>query len=423
MLKSIKLNKNYFLYGVISINLILFFSFITYILFLYNLLPNNLVILVYPFFLLSNNTFVVIITLVIESLLIGLYYTKSRKQKIEHIKEESIEFKIEDSFREPTDNEIFDQKIEQELMSGTNHNEETHSLEIPSIIDFHTISNEIDQGVENSEIVIQGKDDYDLTPQFLDIKDNLVQEEVSINNEIETEQVLQKINKEPQKFDNILNDFQFAFYKNIVESNWLYEKASDRNRVGFEKYAIDESKISLADLEVLQNSKAIYREQIQHPTGEFYVYSATKNGENRIIFETIRRIARKKRLKFVKRKIIFPNWKEYDLAKQTWEFDFELPQINLIGCIWSMDCFLTTDNKSGEKKLITERKNELKALIAAVTLKLKEEGIALIVTTLKEDANLLKKIVKSTGWGDVKVLCFSNHNFFNDLDKLLKHHG
>ncbi|MHA1504586.1 MAG: hypothetical protein ACTSPT_05265, partial [Candidatus Heimdallarchaeota archaeon] len=265
------------------------------------------------------------------------------------------------------------------------------------------------------------KDDFDLSPQFLETNDELIRGELDFNNDHESEQVLQKIQKETQKFDNILNDFQFAFYKNIIENDWLYEKASDRERIGFDKYAIDESKISLADLEVLQNSKAIYREQIHHPTGQFYVYSAIKNIEKSIIFETIRRITRKKRLKFTKRKISFPNWKEFGLAKQTWRFDFEVPQLNIIGCIWSKDSFLTIDKKSGEKKLLSDKKNELKTLIAAVTLKLKEEGKALIITSVKEEVNFIKRLVKATGWGDVKVLYFSNHSFFNEFEKLLKH--
>jgi len=423
MLKSIKFNKNYFLYGILSFNLLLFVSFITYILFIYRILPDNLVILVYPFFLLSENTFVVIVTLVIESLLIGLYYVKSRKQKSEPIREESIEFKIEQSFGEITEGEIFNQRSERDLTSSMNYPiypGNSQEVDVPSVIDFQTISNEIEQSPENEDVTQQDKDDYDLTPQFLDSKDELIQEEIDSNNDIETEQVLQEIKKEPQKFDNMLNDFQFAFYKNIVENNWLYEKASDRGRIGFDKYAIDESKISLADLEILQNSKAIFREQIQHPTGPFYVYSAVKNSENSIIFETIRRITRKKRLKFVKRKITFPNWKEFDLAKQVWQFDFEIPKINLIGCIWSKDCFTNINGKSGDKKLLSDRRNELKALIAAVTLKLKEEGEALIITTLKEDANFLKKFIKSTGWGEVKILCFSNHNFFNEFENFLK---
>ncbi|MHA1440434.1 MAG: hypothetical protein ACTSPK_01050 [Candidatus Heimdallarchaeota archaeon] len=424
MLKSIKLNKNYFLYGVLSVNIILFISFITYILFLYNLLPNNLAILVYPFFLLSNNTFVVVITLAIESLLIGLYYTKSRKPKPESIEEENIKFKIEHSNNESIENGLIDQRNEQELVHSivdSGFNEESQDVEIPSVIDFHTISNDLVNNIENDEVIVPDKDDFDLSPQFLETNDELIRDELDFNTDHESEQVLQKIQKETQKFDNVLNDFQFAFYKNIIENDWLYEKASDRERIGFDKYAIDESKISLADLEVLQNSKAIYREQIHHPTGQFYVYSAIKNIEKSIIFESIRRITRKKRLKFTKRKISFPNWKEFGLAKQTWQFDFEVPQLNIIGCIWSKDSFLTIDKKSGEKKLLSDKKNELKTLIAAVTLKLKEEGKALIITSVKEEANFIKRLVKATGWGDVKVLYFSNHSFFNEFEKLLKH--
>ena len=408
MIKSIKLNKNYFLYGVLSVNLLVFISFITYILFLNNLLPESLIILVYPFFLLSENTFIVIITLIVESLLIGMYYTKTRKQKLDPNVEENIELKIEHSFDELINDKVFDHK-EEHLDTG-----------MSSDIDFHTINTQIKYLSENNDILVQNKDDYDLSPQFLESNEDLIQEELPFSTDIEVDQTVQKIKIESHNFDRILNDFQFAFYKNIVESGWLYEKVSDRGRIGFDKYAIDESKISLADLDVLLNSKAIYREQIHHPTGQFYAYSTVKNIEKSIIFETVRRIVRTKRLKFIKRKIIFPNWNEFGLTKQTWQFDFEIPQSNIIGCIWSKDCFLDSDNKSGEKKLLSERKNILKALIAAVTLKLKDEGTAIIITSLKENAVLLKKIIKSTGWGEVKVLCFSNHSFFNEFDKLLK---
>ncbi|MHA1837718.1 MAG: hypothetical protein ACTSVH_07080 [Candidatus Heimdallarchaeota archaeon] len=356
--------------------------------------------------------------------MIGLYYTKSRKPKPEPIEEENIKFKIEHSNNESIENGLIDQRNEQELVHSivdSGFNEESQDVEIPSVIDFHTISNELVNNIENDEAIVPDKDDFDLSPQFLETNDELIQNKLNFNTDHESEQVLQKIQKETQKFDNILNDFQFAFYKNIIENDWLYEKASDRERIGFDKYAIDESKISLADLEVLQNSKAIYREQIHHPTGQFYVYSAIKNIEKSIIFESIRRITRKKRLKFTKRKISFPNWKEFGLAKQTWRFDFEVPQLNIIGCIWSKDSFLTMDKKSGEKKLLSDKKNELKTLIAAVTLKLKEEGKALIITSVKEEANFIKRLVKATGWGDVKVLYFSNHSFFNEFEKLLKH--
>ena len=247
----------------------------------------------------------------------------------------------------------------------------------------------------------------------------VIQDEIPYSENIDISQSLQKIEVEPRKFDNQLNDFQFAFYKNIVENEWIYEKASDRNRIGFEKHAIDESKISLADIEVLIKSGAIFQEQVQHPTGSFKVYSAIKNIESKLIFETIRRITRKRRLKFIKRKIDFPNWLEFGLAKQKWQFDFEVPQVNIIGSIWTKDCFVTPSEKT-ERKLLSEKKNELKALIAAATLKLKDEGIAVIITSLEDDSHFLKKMIKSTGWGDVKVISFSDHNFFNDFTKLLK---
>ena len=282
------------------------------------------------------------------------------------------------------------------------------------------ISNDSQNESIQQETSLVINEDQDFSPSFLAINEEMINEPSeksnSIVNQIDVGENKQKTSNLPQ---DSLSDYQFAFFQNIVNNGWIYENSVDRERIGFDKNAIDESKISLTDLEKLIKTGKIYKKKIQHPTGPFTIFASSPIVEKLIINDTIRRVCRKKRYKTIIRKIEFANWIEFGLSKKIWQFDFEISLPSIVGCIWDDNCFLILDSSSNYS-LKQEKKDELKALIAAATLKMKKEGLALIITNKKDHVDIIKKTIKNTGWGKVEILHFSDPKFAERLIKIIE---
>ena len=409
-----KRTQKILLISILSINAVLLISFIIYLLLSGNFLPSIFYILAIPVDILSNNILFLVLFFVLNIGTIGYYLFKYRKQSNNEIENSGAEEENEIESFDFSDinsitNDIFEENFSEETIAqNTSQRHFGENLVDLDQVITHDIEESIDQIID---------DDLDLTPSYLSELDTNLDETPSIQTNIVDSVASIEVKEVPQKKG--INDYQFAFYQMIVNDGWLYEKAADRERIGFDRNALDEAKVSLSDIETLINSGMLYKRTIQHPSGSFTVFSSRLDIEKLIIKETLRRIIRKKRLKFIGRKFDFQSWEEFGLAKKTWEFDIEIADPSILGSIWIDDAFLISSNGKDKNGVTREKKEELKALIASCELKIKDGGKGVIITNNKDNSKIIRKVVQSTGWGEVDILYFSDKNFNQKFLNLL----
>ncbi|NHJ47688.1 MAG: hypothetical protein FK733_07870 [Asgard group archaeon] len=407
-----KLKRNYtkiLLIGVFIFNIVILLSFIVYLLIQIDFLPNSLFILTLPVELLSNNLLLVIFLLIFEGLVIGYNWYKNKKGTKINSKSDEEEIKFDfllDDNEEDIEIDSHQSHLVTKDHSNTSGNDGFWEESLPIVeIDSHPQQIDISyEAIQGENTVILDEEDIDLSPGFLAVNENLLTTNLNEKSEV-------------IKTKDSLSDQQFAIYQNIVSNEWFYEKADDRDRIGFDNNAINESNITLSDLNFLIKIGLVYKLNITHPTGSFHVITSNPNIESTIIETTIRRICRKRRIKTKKRKFDFQNWKEFGIIKRIWQFELELPQFNTLISIFSNNEFEKSDSGLSMKQ---EAKEKLKALIAASTLKLKGEGNALVITNGKENKDLIKLCIKSTGWGKASILDFSSKDFISKFSEFLK---
>jgi hypothetical protein len=416
-----KISSKHLLLGLFIFNILLLLSFIMHILVGYNVIQSSLSLIALPIEVISQNILIVLLLLVVETFIVILAWMKNRKSGLlqeGNLDNYALDLIVESREEPKLQSNLFSDETEQdieELFSEIDTWSEQNKRE-----PLDLISNDSQNESFQQETSLLIDDDQDFSPSFLAVNEEIVSEpsekSESIVSQIDGSRNRQKTSN---LFQDSLSEFQFAFYQNIVKNGWIYENSVDRERIGFDKNAIDESKISLTDLEKLIKAGKIYKRKIHHPTGPFTVFASTPIVEKLIINDTIRRICRRKRYKTIIRKIEFANWIEFGLAKKIWQFDFEISFPSIVGCIWDDNCFLIS-NDTTNYSLKQEKKDELKALIAAAALKMKKEGLTLIITTRKDHVDIIKKIIKNTGWGKAEILHFSNPRFVERLIKIIE---
>ncbi len=416
MFKIKKISNKTLLVSLSIFNIVMVLSFIFDLLLKSNLIPDKMIILAIPIELLSGNYLFVFSILGLEIFLIILILMRLKRNK-----PQTNETNEEFNFDFLTQNQLDDSENRNNLGLYKTNNQENHdtAMNTDFILEYNDIELESDS-IENgySEVIDNFEDiadDFDLSPSYLANfeEDKVDKSGLTVSEEIKNDSNSNQI-PSPKE---ITNDYQFAIYQNIVNNSWLYEKARDRERVEFDHNAIDESQIPLSELYNLLKMGLIYKQTIQHPTGSFIVYSSNPKTEKQIINDYIRRICRKKRLRIINRKFDFLNFQEFGLLKKIWQFDFEIPESYVIGCIWTDDSFTISNTNMN---ILTEKKEELKALIAAVTLKMREEGTALIITNQKSNTDIIRNFIKKTGWGKANVLYFSDPKFEDKFTKFIE---
>ncbi|MHA1461477.1 MAG: hypothetical protein ACTSQ0_00155 [Candidatus Heimdallarchaeota archaeon] len=419
-----KKTKKFLLIGMSILNVFMLISLIFFLLLSSGYLEDIFYLVAFPIDYLSNNYLVLTFFLLIEILVViyGWFYNRNKLNStscIDSNQEPFFEFDNDLQELEPSDSESVLLNEEEDSEDQTFLDNDLFPIEdvIDSVFTSLNSQEQLDVNIltDNNE----RDEEYDFAPSHFSLlekrNETPIEPEISeTNNTVNTIEI-----NEDTKQKTGINDYQFAFYQNIVNDRWLYEKSIDRDRVGFDRYALDEAKISLTDIESLINSGMLYKQIIQHPSGPFVVYSSRLDIEKFIIKETIRRIIRKIRFRFIGRKFEFINWKEFGLAKKVWEFDFEIAKPKIIGSIWISDAYLASNAKTEKNSITQEKKDELKAIIAAATLKMNDEGKAILITNTKENSKIVKKFAKTTGWGVISVLYFADPNFNRKFTKLI----
>ncbi|NHJ40478.1 MAG: hypothetical protein FK731_10640, partial [Asgard group archaeon] len=350
MFKLKKKTNKIILIGFFVFNFIILLSFIFDFLISYNILSSSLAIFTLPIKILSSNFTIVILFLFFEVLLIGFSWFNIRKENKTGNGSEDVRVEFDFLLDETEENNInTDVNHEVSLSNEFNKNSEDYITEDSKNLEMDEIRlNQSIDSLETENQAFHDEDEIDLSPGFLANNEELL--EVCINKEF-----IQNKTKET------ITDYQFALYQTIVNNNWLYENSCDRKRIGFDNNAINESQISLSDLNLLIKSNLIYRKEISHPSGSFFVYTANPNVEKEIIHSILRRICLKNKLKLINRKIDFINWKEFGLIKKTWQFDLEIPHQAVLIAIWTENAFINNNTNISIKQDYIE---ELKAIFA-----------------------------------------------------------
>ncbi|MBK5114140.1 MAG: hypothetical protein KGD59_08920 [Candidatus Heimdallarchaeota archaeon] len=416
-----KISSKHLLFGLFIINILLLLSFIMHILVEYDIISNSFSFLALPIELITQNILIVLLILVVETFLVIFAWKKKKKSGfiLENNQEDYAIDLITESADEPKlQSNLFSNESDQEIDELFSELDTWTQQSDKEALDF--ISNDSQNESIQQETSLLIDDNQDFSPGFLASDDELLNKPSDKSNSIVSQiKGGEDKQKSPILSPESLSEYQFAFFQNIVNNGWVYENSIDRERIGFDKNAIDESNISLVDLEKLIKAGKIYKKRIQHPTGPFTVFASSPIVEKLIINDTIRRICRKKRYKSIIRKIEFANWIEFGLAKKVWQFDFEISLPSIVGCIWDDNCFLISNNPSNYS-IKQEKKDELKAVIAASSLKMKNEGTALIITNKKDHVEIIKKTIKNTGWGKAEILDFSDSKFAEKLIKIIE---
>jgi hypothetical protein len=402
MFKAKKIPGKAIIIGIFAFNLLLLISFTIDLFIQFGFLPESLSILALPIALMSNKFIIVVFLLIIEGVLVGFSWYKISKSS--KLKQESSE----DDFK-------FDFLLDEEksnVNSETIQNHEELTIENENYLDDESIEINFDinpqrvdityQATPSENVAVLDDDDIDLSPNFLSKNDKLIYTEIKERIDI-------------GKTKDSVTDQQFAIYQTIVNSEWFYCNTLDRDRIGLDNNALNESNITLSDLNLLVKIGLVYRLKISHPTGSFQVLTSNPNIEKKIVETLIRRNCRKRRIKTKQRKVNFPNWKEFGLSKSNWQFNIEIPQFSIVMTFFGDNAF---DKNSCNLK--HNYKEELKALIATACLKMKADGTAIIITTSKERKESIKQLLKNTGWGNAFILDYSSKDFetkFNNLTK------
>lgn len=382
MLKELKISSKKSIFVVLIFNLMILVSYIIFLFINFGLISNQFFFLALPSKIINDNIIFLVLFFTIEGFFIIYYFiNKQKMSKHENNSEESYSdlpaFEIEDQ-------EFIDNDISLNI-------KEVENLALPSTIENLKENILLSKTIDN---------DYkDLSPTFLpkyevevikrksgSKEDSPIKKQISI-----------------KKPESLLNDFQYAFYQKVVDNIWLFEKSVDRNRIAFEKNAIDEANINLSDINFLIQKELIFKVKIPHPNGSFYVYSIKKEIRNTIIKEITKSFLLKNRISIERKRYEIQNWKEIGLSKNIWEFAFSIRRLNLIGSV------LTNDNY----------KEEIKGLIAVNELKLNSSTSPFIIVDNNDLEKNITKLIKTTGWGNITTFNFSSDDFFVDFIKYL----
>jgi len=413
MIKNYKLSNKYLLVGILVVNIFFLFTILLFILKEFSILPSYLFFLTIPIELLSTKIIFVLFILFLELIAILLFWINLKKSRKNFVEDKSnIDFSLNvdsinnqdnlekinseliDSNQKPNGNFLNNNKNDKLSYADTNHSNIIENNEnMENELEF---SNELLEGINTLNKI-------EINKPLMSSNQNVFSNDLEKNKTISRE---------------LIDDQLFSIYQNIVQSGWVYEKANDRERFGFQQNSIDESNIALSDLNKLINLRLIYKEIIRHPLGSFIIYTAIPNAEKIIIKESINHICKKLHLKLFERKFEFNEWFNLGLIKKIWQFDFEIIEPSIIGSIYVNDSFSLL-NQSANYSLITNKKEEIKGLIATSTLKLNKQAIALLITNTKEHYEIIKGFLRNTGWGKVDILYFSDSKFFEKLFKLI----
>ena len=221
------------------------------------------------------------------------------------------------------------------------------------------------------------------------------------------------------KSHSVIQDSHRDFYNEIALNNWIYAKKVDRDRIGKYKIALDETRFREKDISYLFDAGIIFKLLVPHPTGSFAIYSIHEGEDKKLINHYLSDFCKKQKIPYSQKTISIVNYQELGLDKRIWRIDFQIKN-EILGLLWISN-FLIIDNETKSYSLTFKKKKELKALMAASQLQLKDkQGTALIITAFNEDIEVISNFIKTLGYGQACILAIGEKNFEEEFLKLVK---
>ncbi|MGC9780487.1 MAG: hypothetical protein HZR80_14670 [Candidatus Heimdallarchaeota archaeon] len=212
---------------------------------------------------------------------------------------------------------------------------------------------------------------------------------------------------------SIIKDQHREFYNEIALNNWIFQKSSDRDRVGLFKTALDETRFREKDFKYLIEVGIIHKLLIPFPTGSFVVYAIQEKEDKKIIRNYIAKWCKKNNFNLTQKSIAFVNYSDLGLDRKNWRFDFQIN--NIIGLIWISD-FLIRDDHTGTLSLAYHNKKELKALLAASQINFSNKELtAMIVTDYGYNIEEIERYIENIGFGQATILAVGDKRFEKQL--------
>ena len=216
---------------------------------------------------------------------------------------------------------------------------------------------------------------------------------------------------------SILKPNHRELFNEIALNNWIYKNATDREKFGVFKTSLDESKYREKDIEYLIESRVLYKLLIPFPLGSFVVYSIYEGEDKKIVRSYLTKICKKQNLRLNQKTISLDNYKEFDLEKKTWRFDFQINN-NILGLIWASS-YLIEDEQTKSYSLAFTNKSEIKAILAATQTSTGKEKTAVVITDYSDNTIEILNYLETKGYGAPYIIPIGESDFEENFLKML----
>lgn len=227
--------------------------------------------------------------------------------------------------------------------------------------------------------------------------------------------------KRKKNVDNVslIKDQHREFYNEIALNNWIYQKNSDRERVGLFKLSLDETRFREKEFRYLIDTGILHKILIPFPSGSFVIYSLYEGEDKKIIKNYLAKLCKRNGLSFTQKSIAFVNYSDLGLERKNWRFDFHINN-SVVGIIW-LSNFLIEDDQTKTISLAYQQKKELKALLATAQINHSNRILtAIIITDYNYNKKLIKKYIENMGFGQATIFAVGEKNFESQIMKELK---
>ncbi|MCE7745158.1 MAG: hypothetical protein GPJ52_08510 [Candidatus Heimdallarchaeota archaeon] len=227
--------------------------------------------------------------------------------------------------------------------------------------------------------------------------------------------------KRKKNVDNVslIKDQHREFYNEIALNNWIYQKNSDRERVGLFKLSLDETRFREKEFRYLIDAGILHKILIPFHSGSFVIYSLYEGEDKKIIKNYLAKLCKRNGLSFTQKSIAFVNYSDLGLERKNWRFDFHINN-SVVGIIW-LSNFLIEDDQTKTISLAYQQKKELKALLATAQINQSKRNLtAIIITDYNYNKKLIKKHIENMGFGQATIFAVGEKNFESQIIKELK---
>jgi hypothetical protein len=218
---------------------------------------------------------------------------------------------------------------------------------------------------------------------------------------------------------SLIKDHHREFYNEVAMNNWIYQRNSDRDRVGLYKLSLDETRFREKEISYLIDVGILHKLLIPFPSGSFVVFSLYEGEDKKIINNYLAKLCKRNGLKFTQKSIAFVNYTDLGLDRKNWRFDFHVNN-SIVGLIW-LSNFLIEDDQTRTVSIAYQQKKELKALLATAQINHSNKNMtALVITDYDSNKEIIENHIETIGFGQATIFAVGEQNFESQIMKELK---